>query len=560
MAAGEASLVLAYRRPWEKATPLDEFSIRVATDGASVAAGTTAAAAPFSARAEPVPDIPRAQGTSALPTAFNWCDLGGCTPIKNQGSCGSCWAFGTVGILESQIQLADGVTRDLSEQYLVSCNIDGWGCGGGWWAHDYHDWKKLSAEPDAGAVYEADFGYVAADVACNPPHDHHEKIVSWDYVNEYVNIPSVAELKQAIYDHGPLAVAMCAGNALSNYTDGVFSTNECGSINHGVVLVGWDEGLGAWRMRNSWSPGWGEGGYAWVAYGTSSIGYGATYIEYAPTMPPTAPDNLRAPSTSRTQVNLAWDDNSDNETGFQVERSPNGASSWASVGTVGANVTAFTDTNLAWETTYYYRVRAHNAAGDSAASNVVSATTRGDYPEAIYLPFLVRREGTTPPSGLLDEGFESGQMPPSGWSAVDHNASGHNWDLVDRWIYPNYVRSGDHAAWVNYDESSMSDEWLVTPVIDLRSTSGAILDFWAQSDTRWCDANMLLHVLDAGGSVLGTEWNMCAEENWYDFVYRPVTVDLSPYTGRRIKLAWQYVGIDGESFGLDDVSVTATTN
>jgi len=106
----------------------------------------------------------------------------------------------------------------------------------------------------------------------------------------------------------------------------------------------------------------------------------------------------------------------------------------------------------------------------------------------------------------------------------------------------------------------MSDEWLVTPVIDLRSTSGAILDFWAQSDTRWCDANMLLHVLDAGGSVLGTEWNMCAEENWYDFVYRPVTVDLSPYTGRRIKLAWQYVGIDGESFGLDDVSVTATTN
>ncbi|MCK4348384.1 MAG: hypothetical protein KAW47_07190, partial [Thermoplasmatales archaeon] len=78
------------------------------------------------------------------PEIFDWRDIDGVdytTPIKSQGSCGSCWAFGTVAPLECNIKIKDGVTIDLSEQYLVSCNSDGWGCNGGWWAHDYHQWK-----------------------------------------------------------------------------------------------------------------------------------------------------------------------------------------------------------------------------------------------------------------------------------------------------------------------------------------------------------------------------------------------------------------------------------
>ena len=63
----------------------------------------------------------------------------------------------------------DKVEKDLSEQYLVSCNTDSWGCNGGWWAHDYHWWKIPPGELDAGAIYEQDFPYVAQDVACTPP-------------------------------------------------------------------------------------------------------------------------------------------------------------------------------------------------------------------------------------------------------------------------------------------------------------------------------------------------------------------------------------------------------
>ena len=74
----------------------------------------------------------------ALPPSCDWRLSNGVTPIKDQGNCGSCWAFSTVGPLESLILLKGGGTVDLSEQYLVSCNLSGWSCGGGWFAHDYH--------------------------------------------------------------------------------------------------------------------------------------------------------------------------------------------------------------------------------------------------------------------------------------------------------------------------------------------------------------------------------------------------------------------------------------
>ncbi|TET95051.1 MAG: hypothetical protein E3J26_03470, partial [Candidatus Zixiibacteriota bacterium] len=73
-----------------------------------------------------------------LPDSFDWRDAHVLPPVKNQGGCGSCWAFGTVGPLECNIKILDGVTEDLSEQWLVSCNSSGWSCSGGWFAHDYH--------------------------------------------------------------------------------------------------------------------------------------------------------------------------------------------------------------------------------------------------------------------------------------------------------------------------------------------------------------------------------------------------------------------------------------
>ncbi len=231
---------------------------------------------------------------SSLPAAFDWRDHGGVTSVKNQGSCGSCWAFGTVGPLEANIKINNGVEKNLSEQYLLSCNTDGWGCDGGWWAHDYHQWKMPPGEPDAGAVYEADFPYVAWDAPCNPSRTHREKIDSWHYVKYSWSVPPVADIRQAIYDHGPVSAAVCVGSAFQAYGGGVFQTNETCSdvINHAIVLIGWDDSQGTngvWILKNSWGTGWGEGGYMRIGYETSLVGYSANYVIYSPEGPTPTP-------------------------------------------------------------------------------------------------------------------------------------------------------------------------------------------------------------------------------------------------------------------------------
>ena len=219
----------------------------------------------------------------ALPSSWNWCDQGGCTPIRDQGACGSCWAFGTVGALESNIAIKDGMQNDLSEQYLVSCNTEGWGCTGGWWAHDYHEWKYNPPETEAGAVPESEFPYVAYDAPCGGPYSHPWKIDDWIYIGGLSSIPSVDAIKQAIMDYGPLAAAIHVGDFFRAYTGGVFNINEPGDVNHGIVLVGWDDNQGAngvWILRNSWGSDWGENGYMLIEYGNSQVGYAANYVVY----------------------------------------------------------------------------------------------------------------------------------------------------------------------------------------------------------------------------------------------------------------------------------------
>lgn len=222
-----------------------------------------------------------------------------CTPIRNQGSCGSCWAFATVGTLECVLRLKTQVSVDLSEQWLVSCNQEeeepgllekgAWGCNGGWFAHDYHQWKTDLCD-GSGAVLEAHFPYVHADTPCDCPYPHSYWIDGWAYIDTEETIPTVDAIKQALLEYGPISVGVTVNDAFAFYQNGVFNSNSSEEINHAVVLVGWDDTLGThgvWILRNSWGTSWGLSGYMYIEYGCSSVGLGACYIEYpaAPGLP-----------------------------------------------------------------------------------------------------------------------------------------------------------------------------------------------------------------------------------------------------------------------------------
>lgn len=154
------------------------------------------------------------------------------------------------------------------------------------------------------------------------------------------------------------------------------------------------------------------------------------------------------------------------------------------------------------------------------------------------------------------EGFEGGVMPPSGYTTRHLGTTTRRWTLVNAGTYPQFVHSGNWAAWVNYDDTSSSNEWLYTPVFKPTAADHQAT-FWAYSDTLYPGATMKVWAVKAGGAM-DLLWDLIADENWATAAYRLVTLDLSAYVDQPIQLAWQYVGQDGDSFGLDDIYVPLT--
>ena len=224
--------------------------------------------------------------SDTLPDSFDWREevTGGLPSIKNQGNCGSCWAFGTIASLECNIKIKDGIEEDLSEQWLVSCNQDGYSCSGGWWCHDYFmENGKTDPCGDSGAVLEEDFPYSASNEPCNCPYPHEYFIEDWAYVGDPNGVATVDQIKQAIYNYGVVSVAVCVNTDFRNYDGGIFSGPSCSNMNHAVALVGWDDNQGSdgiWFLRNSWGSGWGEDGYMRIEYGVCNVGYRTVRIRY----------------------------------------------------------------------------------------------------------------------------------------------------------------------------------------------------------------------------------------------------------------------------------------
>lgn len=217
--------------------------------------------------------------TPCISTAqyFDWRQNRNVAPIRDQGSCGSCWAFGTVASQEASVLDLGGGTTDQSEQEVLSCSGVG-SCDGGWWAFGFLQKHGIATEQN--------YPYTAKDGFCKksvPPPTY--RASAWAYVRDDGGLPSPPEIKRALCEHGPLVVAVFADGPFMAYTGGTFNARDkkCKGdgkcINHAVTLMGWDDSKKAWLIRNSWGPTWGEQGYMWISYSSNDVGYGAAWVE-----------------------------------------------------------------------------------------------------------------------------------------------------------------------------------------------------------------------------------------------------------------------------------------
>jgi C1A family cysteine protease len=285
-------ITLAYRRAWEAAQAAVVITLQLSTFtpvldlSSPLPAAAESQVQPAFTQLGPQP----AAAPELLPAAFDWRDSQKVTPVRNQGGCGSCWAFGAVGVMESAMLIAgqgNPSTLDISEQYLLSCNTYGYNCqiGGFWPTHNHHYNRNGQYSNPPGAVLESEFPYIASNGSCIQVYNHPYLLTGWAYVQPGESVPSAALIKQAIYDHGPVGASVCVGSAFQGYQGGIFATDEsgnCQTSNHAVLLVGWNDnnGDGYWILKNSWGSWWGESGFMRIRWGTSRIGIYANYVTY----------------------------------------------------------------------------------------------------------------------------------------------------------------------------------------------------------------------------------------------------------------------------------------
>lgn len=211
----------------------------------------------------------------ALPLAYDARDEGIVTSPKDQGDCGSCWAFASVGALESHMlkQYGSGPTDDFSEQQQVSCNTAMWGCSGG-------DMTAIRYWQSIGPLYESCFLYTAVDTtACI--EDQCAQI-GYRVTNWHTVAATPEEFKASLYTEGPSYWRFTVYSDFVTFWENgapgdVYVYAEGGPLGgHAVLLIGWDDTKQAYLCKNSWGEETGpnEDGTFWIAYSGHAIDLG----------------------------------------------------------------------------------------------------------------------------------------------------------------------------------------------------------------------------------------------------------------------------------------------
>jgi len=205
----------------------------------------------------------------ALPASVDWTTKGVVTPVKNQGDCGSCWAFSATGSMECEWAIQTGTLNSLSEQQLVDCSdAEGnEGCDGG----EMDDAFKY-AEKEGGLCSETEYPYTGVDGTCKATTCGTKYNAIKSYTD--VTVDDETALETAVVS-GCVSVAIEADQAAFQYYSSGVLTGLCGtSLDHGVLVVGYgtDGSQEYWKVKNSWGSTWGMAGYVYICRDCSKNG------------------------------------------------------------------------------------------------------------------------------------------------------------------------------------------------------------------------------------------------------------------------------------------------